>query len=145
MNQKGHVIDINRAILLNSINELRAWCTSIVAAQPDGTVLHSRNFDWLPLSFDLIHKVQYIKDGEIQFTGLGIAGTTGVYTGMKKGGAFAISNNSRRNSNNTSIQHLLENFYNEMQGLEESGYLIRDTLVKCDTFDCAYKMLRDTP
>jgi hypothetical protein len=59
---------------------------------------------------------------------MGIAGTTGMYTGMKAGGKFAISNNSRRNSNNTSIHHLLENMANEFMGWQESGYLIRDTL-----------------
>ena len=76
---------------------------------------------------------------------MGIAGTTGIYTGMKKGGAFAISNNSRRNSNNTSIEHLFANVLDEFRGYQESGYLIRDTLIQCETYDCAYKMLRDTP
>jgi len=137
-------LDLPLAVLLNSINELRAWCTSIVASQKDGTVIHSRNMDWLPLAFDLMFNAKFQKGGKDVFEGVVIAGTTGVYTGKKASGAFAISNNSRRTSNNTHIPQLFQNLIMEFQGYGESGYLIRDALTNCEDYKCAYEYLRDT-
>ena len=35
-----------KAVLVNSIYELGAWCTSIVVKQANGTIIHSRNLDY---------------------------------------------------------------------------------------------------
>lgn len=40
-------ISSNSLLLAQYINELSAFCTSVVAYQPDGTIFHGRNMDFL--------------------------------------------------------------------------------------------------
>ena len=39
-------LTIPNAIMMNSLYEMVAWCTSVVARQEDGLVIFSRNLDF---------------------------------------------------------------------------------------------------
>lgn len=39
-------VTLARGILLNTLYELQAWCTSIVAQTPLGEIIHARNLDF---------------------------------------------------------------------------------------------------
>jgi hypothetical protein len=69
------------------------------------------------------------------------AGVTGVYTGMKAN-AFSISENQRSPQKNE--EGLVENLLMMFSGYKEISWLIRETFVKCDDYDCAYDHLRNT-
>jgi len=83
-------------VLINCLYELDAWCTSIVAQQADGTIIHDRNLDFS--TPDQLRQIGYtatfMKDGDYLYDAVMFGGLTGVYTGMK-GGNFSISLNER--------------------------------------------------
>mmetsp|Transcript_30555 Transcript_30555/g.29991 ORF Transcript_30555/g.29991 Transcript_30555/m.29991 type:complete len:84 (-) Transcript_30555:560-811(-) len=81
-----------QALFLNYIYELQAYCTSIVARQADGTIIHGRNLDFEPTDpmRDLTFIADFVKDGETVFQAVQFAGIIGVYTGVRKGG-FSVS------------------------------------------------------
>lgn len=86
-------LDMPRAVLLNQVYELGAWCTSIVAKQADGTIIHSRNLDYNHAADEMrniTYRAKFIQNGKYSFDAVMFAGTLGVYTGMKDGG-FSIS------------------------------------------------------
>ena len=39
-------VTLSNAILINTLYELEAWCTSIVAQTANGTIIHARNLDF---------------------------------------------------------------------------------------------------
>mmetsp|Transcript_24680 Transcript_24680/g.38394 ORF Transcript_24680/g.38394 Transcript_24680/m.38394 type:complete len:147 (-) Transcript_24680:869-1309(-) len=39
-------VTVSKTVLINCLYELGAWCTSIVAKQGDGTIIHTRNLDF---------------------------------------------------------------------------------------------------
>jgi len=75
---------------------MQAFCTSIVARQPDGTILHGRNldFDFADEMRNVTFVAQFYRGEEHLFESLMFAGDIGVYTGVKYG-AFSISENNR--------------------------------------------------
>ena len=83
-------------LVVNTIYELEAWCTSIVARTEDGTIIHSRNLDFGEADSlrDVTFHATFRKDGEEIFDAVMFAGTIGVYTGERKG-AFSVSENQR--------------------------------------------------
>lgn len=69
-----------------------------------------------------------------------IAGTIGTYTGLKPG-AFSINLNQRAYLMDS--ESLMENIVMTFSGYLEASWLIRKTLVECESFDCAYKSFRE--
>jgi hypothetical protein len=87
---------MSKAVLLNALYELEAWCTSIIAKGSDGAIIHQRNLD-----FDnpdqmrkITYSVTFTRDGEYVYDAVMFAGNLGVYTAVKKG-AFSVSENER--------------------------------------------------
>lgn len=78
--------------MINSLYELGAWCTSVIAKQTDGTIIHSRNLDYndAPFMRNLTFRAKFVAGDEFLFSAVMFAGNLGVYTGMKPGG-FSIS------------------------------------------------------
>lgn len=73
-------------------------CTSIVAADASGKVVHGRNFDWnLPDTLrPLIWEVDFQKGGKTLWTGTSIASYIGIQNGMKPGdNGFAVTMDAR--------------------------------------------------
>lgn len=87
-------IPVSRAILINVFFEMQSWCTSIVAQMKDGTIIHQRNldFDHAHSMQQLVFQADFIKRGQVQFSTTMLAGSVGVYTGVRKDG-FSISIN----------------------------------------------------
>ena len=70
-------------VLVNSLYEMSAWCTSILAQMPNGTVIHQRNldYDYAPYMRNLTFQVQMTRGGNKIWKGVMFAGNVGVYTG----------------------------------------------------------------
>ena len=89
-------LSMSKAVLVNALYEIEAWCTSIIAKQSDGSIIHARNLDFE--NPNGMRKVTYratcVKDGEYLSDAVMFAGNCGVYTGIKSG-AYSISENER--------------------------------------------------
>ena len=89
-------VTVAKTVLVNSLYELESWCTSIIARQADGTIIHSRNLDFD--NADSMRKITYnakfVHGTKPAFEAVMFGGVAGVYTGVKPG-AFSISENQR--------------------------------------------------
>jgi len=76
--------ELGQIVLLNVLYELTAFCTSILAVEPDGTLLHARNLDYgLPHDLqEVTVQVSFVRSGKPVFTATTFAGFAGVLTGM---------------------------------------------------------------
>eukprot|EP00344_Euplotes_crassus_P005325 CAMPEP_0197004484 /NCGR_PEP_ID=MMETSP1380-20130617/23210_1 /TAXON_ID=5936 /ORGANISM="Euplotes crassus, Strain CT5" /LENGTH=336 /DNA_ID=CAMNT_0042423291 /DNA_START=205 /DNA_END=1213 /DNA_ORIENTATION=+ len=89
-------IPTHHVMLTNFAYELFAYCTSIVAHDKNGEIIHARNMDY-PLyqsMQNLTYTADFFDNGEFLFRSTMFAGYTGVFTAMKPG-KFAISINER--------------------------------------------------
>ncbi|KAL7073518.1 hypothetical protein ACQ4LE_006925 [Meloidogyne hapla] len=77
-------------------NKSLLGCTSIVAAQNDGKILHGRNLDYemTQLLKDATILVDFVKNGKIQYTAVTFVTAVGIITGQKPN-AFTVSLNAR--------------------------------------------------
>jgi hypothetical protein len=130
---------MTQAIMANSLYEMMAWCTSVIARQEDGTVIFSRNLDFQHR--DLMKKVaynaQFVHGSKPAFTATMFAGDVGVWTGVKPNG-FALSINQR---SLWKAGGFLVNMKKLFGGVSEVSWLTRKTLDECDDFQCAHKRL----
>jgi len=89
-------LPVHEVMLTNFAYELFAHCTSIVAHNAKGEIVHGRNMDY-PL-YDSMHNITYnanfVKNGRTIFKAVMFAGYTGVFTAMTPN-KFAISINQR--------------------------------------------------
>jgi hypothetical protein len=85
-----------KGMAMNYIYEYGAWCTSIVARQEDGTIIHGRNLDFplTPFLRNMTYKAEFYDGEHYRYEAMMFAGHMGVFTGFKKGG-FSISENER--------------------------------------------------
>lgn len=85
-------VSMSHAVLINTLYELEAWCTSIVAQMANGTIIHSRNLDFHNTGKmrDITFRARFVKNGEEKFDAVMFAGNVGIYTGIKKG-AYSVS------------------------------------------------------
>ncbi|KAK6031751.1 hypothetical protein OSTOST_02082 [Ostertagia ostertagi] len=102
-------IPVGQIVIYNIFYEIFTVCTSIIAQDPNGHIIHARNLDfglflgWNPDTHEweissalrkMIINVNWIKDGKILYKSNNFAGYVGIYNGMKKG-AFSITANER--------------------------------------------------
>jgi hypothetical protein len=87
-------ITIAKTVLVNSLYELESWCTSIIARQADGTIIHSRNldFDNADSMRKITYRAKFVHGDKPAFESIMFGGVSGVYTGIKPG-AYSISEN----------------------------------------------------
>jgi len=141
-------------VFFNVIYELSAACTSIVAQDKDGYVIHGRNAGFGPyggvdmnsltwamtetMKHDVID-VTYIKNGETVFKSTTFSGYIGSLTASKPG-AFSMSSNARYKSDWSGVVDWIMGDY--------SGQLLapftRDVFEKCDDYECAYDAFSHT-
>ena len=124
--------------------ETYAYCTSIVAAAPDGTVIHGRNFDY-PLQeyFIATHYIAvFTLGGKEVFRSPVTAGYNGVFTGLKPG-KFAVSLNHRQEDHDPSA--LRKNIDAVKQGRILDAWALRKAMTDCKTFDEAVEYLSTVP
>jgi len=135
---------IAKAVYTNACYEIVAWCTSIVAKQANGEIIHARNLDYgfMDLMRALTFRAHYKKGGEHIFDAVMFAGVVGVYTGEREK-AFSISQDTRSFDKNP--MGLLENFLMLYAGFTQNSMLIRETLTTCTNYDCAFNHLAYKP
>ena len=89
-------ITLSKAVLLNALYEIEAYCTSIIAKGADGSIIHQRNLDFGNTNKmrKITYSATFTKNGEYVYDAVMFAGNLGVYTAVKKG-AYSVSENER--------------------------------------------------
>lgn len=107
-------LELYQTLLVNSIVDFSAWCTSIVARMENGTIIHARNldFDFPSIMEKMVYRALIKKDGKIVGEAAAIAGYIGFYTGLRYD-TFTVSYNVRIIRNNQS--DIMENIDRELQ------------------------------
>eukprot|EP01017_Pseudomicrothorax_dubius_P026695 TRINITY_DN3000_c0_g3_i1.p1 TRINITY_DN3000_c0_g3~~TRINITY_DN3000_c0_g3_i1.p1 ORF type:complete len:349 (-),score=51.42 TRINITY_DN3000_c0_g3_i1:90-1136(-) len=125
--------------IANFLYELSTFCTSIVAQDEQGNIIHGRNLDYFyqPIIANLTAHVDFYKNGEYLFRAEVIVGSVGILTGYKPG-AFGISINERHRGSFTSIVQYI------LRGKNwPVGYWLRHVLTNADSYDEALEMLSE--
>ena len=123
-------------VAINLLYDVTAFCTSIVAENEDGTIIHGRNLDYgFPLLRNDTIVVNMIdKNGNTIYHGTTFFGYVGMWTGSKPN-AFTLSGDERDQGS----------FMNNLQSIHKDwkpvGWLMRDTLQNATDFNDALKML----
>lgn len=89
-------VSLAEGILVNLAYEASAFCTSIVAQDSQGHIYHGRNLDY-PFGNalrKLTADVQFLKNGQIAFTGTTFVGYVGLWTGQSPH-KFTVSGDER--------------------------------------------------
>jgi hypothetical protein len=128
-------------VIANFVYELVAYCTSLLAKQTDGTLMHLRLYDFL--AADITKNITYIADfqrgGKHLYTAVMNGGTNFFPTGMKDN-QFSITLN-QRNALNHSQPELFVNLGKISLGVKQTVIILRETLEKCDNYTCALDYL----
>jgi len=88
------------------------------------------------------YKAKFVNKDKYLFDAVMFAGTPGVYTGMKAG-AFSVSENQRFPEENP--VGLIDNLLMLFQGYKEISWNLRETLINCEDYKCAYQNFVSTP
>ncbi|XP_045645734.1 LOW QUALITY PROTEIN: N-acylethanolamine-hydrolyzing acid amidase [Ursus americanus] len=128
-------------LLLNLAYESTAFCTSIVAQDSRGHIYHGRNLDYPFGNFlrKLTVDVQFLKNGQVAFTGTTFVGYVGLWTGQSPY-KFTVSGDERDEGwwwENV-IAALFQRHY-------PVSWLIRATLSESENFQAAVYKLAKTP
>ncbi|XP_043551625.1 N-acylethanolamine-hydrolyzing acid amidase-like isoform X2 [Chiloscyllium plagiosum] len=134
-------LSLGEGLLINLAYELSSFCTSIVVQDTKGNIYHGRNLDYAfsdalrSLTVDL----QFVKNGQIVYTGTTFIGFVGLWTGQRPN-KFTISGNARVNRDwwRTVIAALFKRS-------PPPSWLIRDTLLEAGDFQAALKKLAYSP
>ncbi|XP_031326744.1 N-acylethanolamine-hydrolyzing acid amidase isoform X1 [Camelus dromedarius] len=129
-------------ILLNLVYESTAFCTSIVAQDSRGHIYHGRNLDYAfgNLLRNLTMDVQFLKNGQVAFTGTTFVGYVGLWTGQSPH-KFTVSGNERADKG-----WWWENVIAALfQRHSLISWLIRTTLSESENFEAAVYKLAKTP
>ena len=120
-------IPLGELLVYNFLNELTAYCTSIVVENEKGVIIHGRNLDFglTDKLKDSVIIVDVKRNGKVVCTGVTFAGYVGFFTGVKQNG-FSVSANDR--TSGSLLENILELLLNRqgrfvglvMRGLLES-------------------------
>ncbi|XP_013371705.1 PREDICTED: N-acylethanolamine-hydrolyzing acid amidase isoform X2 [Chinchilla lanigera] len=128
-------------LLVNLAYESSAFCTSVVAQDTRGRIYHGRNLDY-PFG-DLLRKltvdVQFVKNGQVAFTGTTFIGYVGLWTGQSPR-KFTVSGDERDKG------WWWENAIGALfRGHALVSWLIRTTLSESEDFEASVYKLAKTP
>ncbi|XP_007122627.2 N-acylethanolamine-hydrolyzing acid amidase [Physeter macrocephalus] len=128
-------------ILLNLAYESTAFCTSIVAQDSKGNIYHGRNLDYSFGNFlrKLTVDVQFIKNGQIAFSGTTFIGYVGLWTGQSWH-KFTVSGDER--DKGWWWENMIAALF---QRHSPVSWLIRTTLSESENFEAAVYKLAKTP
>uniref|UniRef100_A0ABI7X3S1 N-acylethanolamine-hydrolyzing acid amidase n=1 Tax=Felis catus TaxID=9685 RepID=A0ABI7X3S1_FELCA len=133
--------DLADCLLLNLAYETTAFCTSIVAQDSKGHIYHGRNLDY-PFG-DFLRKltvdVQFLKNGQVAFTGTTFIGYVGLWTGQSPR-KFTISGDER--DEGWWWENVIAALFQRHSVI---SWLIRTTLSESENFDAAVYKLANTP
>jgi N-acylethanolamine-hydrolysing acid amidase len=138
-------LDAPTLLMAQYVYEFSAFCTSVVAYDANGTIIHDRNLDFLfaDAMRNITYEAHFMQNGEKLFTAVMFAGMNGVMTGHKEG--FSISLNERKPSWRTNPYDLLINLIDIFSGFLQVSHVIRNTLAECSTYSCAFNKLATEP
>jgi len=132
--------------LINILYEMVSMCTSIVAENSDGHILHSRNLDFglgtefTTLLQNLTLQVEFQKEGKTVYYGTTYAAYVGMLTGMAPG-RFGISLNLRHSGDILgNVRELLNN-----PSANVVSFLLRRILETEESYAGALKQLVTEP
>lgn len=134
-------MDTYLLLMLNYAFELKhALCTSIVARQADGKIIHGRNMDF---GFaDAVRNATYIakfyKGEEYMFESVMFAGYVGVASAYKPN-AFSLTLNAR--DTDQSVENYFETMGRIFLGENEIGMITRDLMMECADYACMVSMI----
>ncbi|CAF0930105.1 unnamed protein product [Rotaria sp. Silwood1] len=149
-------IPLGEIVLYNVFYEIFTLCTSIVAEDQNGNILHGRNLDFgLLLGWDmlnntwtlseklrpLITQVNFTRNGQVLFRTTSFAGYIGVITGVRPG-IFSISMNERYGFKGGYIG-LIEWIFNINRKQSFVTFAMRDMLTTSESYDQAVKYLTE--
>lgn len=134
-------IPMESFVVLSFFYELRAYCTSLLVKQPDGSILHGRNLDYVvPKAMrELVANIEFMRDGQLLYRATTFIGYFGVLTGVKPG-AFAISLDQR-------VPHgsFWRNIANAAIGHTGNTFAIRTAFETYTTYEETVKYLSEVP
>ena len=92
-------IETRRIVVVNFVYEYVTFCTSLIARQTDGLIMHMRMLDFAApaLSKNATYMAQFYRGGQPVYEAVMVGGTAFFATGFKKG-AFSISQNQRKSA-----------------------------------------------
>ena len=136
--------DPKSLLMVQYVYEFTAFCTSVVATDANGKIIHSRNLDFAfaDAMRNISYEAVYTRDDKELFRSVMFAGMTGVFTGHREG--FSISLNERKPSWRTNPWDFLQNLGDIFLGFPQIGHVIRDTLTECSDYACAFNRLATT-
>lgn len=149
----GSGLDFGDIVLFNVFYEAFSACTSIVAKDGKGGVIHARNMDFgLFLGFDFknmtwsltealrpsLINIDFVKDGQTQFTSASFIGYVGIFTAVRQQ-KFSLTINERFNIDGGWVG-IIEWLLGK-HSAHWLGFLTRDVFEKCDNFKCAQDYL----
>uniref|UniRef100_A0A8L7TFG3 N-acylethanolamine-hydrolyzing acid amidase n=2 Tax=Brugia malayi TaxID=6279 RepID=A0A8L7TFG3_BRUMA len=138
----GEIVGINILYDISAFNRkhilANIGCTSIVAQDYRGRIIHGRNLDYLMTSLlrNLTIIVDFTRGGNVLYTAVTFALSVGIYTGQRHG-SFSISVNERYSG--AYIDTILMEFYTHFTKLVT--FTVRMALEKKSTFEEAREML----
>jgi len=135
---------------MNLAYELSDACTSIVAQDTAGNILHARNLDFgfaMDFTADLRNlsvMIDVVQNGKTVFKGVSFIGYIGFLTGTKPG-AFSVTINTRfiPGGVKNMIEILIEAI--TVKGAQLDSWLTRQTLMEATNFATAYKDFTTKP
>ncbi|XP_020041758.2 N-acylethanolamine-hydrolyzing acid amidase [Castor canadensis] len=134
-------LSLAEGLLVNLAYESSAFCTSIVAQDSRGHIYHGRNLDY-PFGNVLRRltvDVQFLRNGQVEFTGTTFIGYVGLWTGQSPH-KFTISGDERDKG------WWWENVIAALsQGHSPISWLLRTTLSEAENFEAAVFKLAKTP
>lgn len=141
-------------LFYNMMYEIEGGCTSIVAQDPDGNIMHGRNLDfgllfgedWKHLQWTLtedlrpiLRNVRVKQGGKVVFNSTVFLGYTGLLSGAKKGG-FSISVNTR-----FSFKRAWHGLLDFLEGKDRTGHFLslsmRDVMMNKPTYAEALQVI----
>jgi acid ceramidase len=147
-------IDLAWVTVMNFVYEITGMCTSIVAQDNMGNILHARNLDFGVFdgynfhndTWDLTNKLREVlfnarvyKGGKLLYNMTSFAGYLGLLTGSKQG-AFSLSVDSRFDANLD--RYLLEWLDGKWMGQELTLFL-RNVITNTTTYDQALTQIQN--
>uniref|UniRef100_A0A0K0DYR9 Acid ceramidase n=1 Tax=Strongyloides stercoralis TaxID=6248 RepID=A0A0K0DYR9_STRER len=151
-------IPLGLIVLYNIFYEIFTVCTSVVAQDKNGHVIHARNLDFgLFLGWDyethnwkasehlrtMVININWIKDGKLLYKSNNFAGYIGIYNGLKPN-AFSITANERFMAAGGYLG-MLEYLFGEDPNGKWMSWLTRETLETANDYNSAYQMLSTIP
>jgi hypothetical protein len=127
------------SMMLQLVYEISSACTSIVANDADGNMLHARNLDFpIPYLQNITYQADFRRNNKTVYKAATFLGEFGVLTGMVPGG-FSVSVNERRKAPLTNVFRYV---YSALTGGKCITYAVRDIMDSAKNYSQANQMLQ---